>query len=111
MLIDRMSNDVRDDECTMSVHRAVASKSDDVATSKSDDERHSSSLIVAHAYEASSAHIHAHARERLAFISSHMLATALHSTFIYRSSRCAACAPIYARPRAAAEAFAFILLG
>jgi hypothetical protein len=32
MLIDRMSDDVRDDECTMSVHRAVASKSDDVAT-------------------------------------------------------------------------------
>ena len=42
MLIDRMSDDVRDDECTMSVHRAVASKSDDerkAVAGMSDDER------------------------------------------------------------------------
>ena len=28
---------MRDDECTMSVHRAVASKSDDVATMRADE--------------------------------------------------------------------------
>ena len=28
-MLDRMSESMRDDECTMSVHRAVASKSDD----------------------------------------------------------------------------------
>jgi hypothetical protein len=42
MLIDRMSDDVRDDECTMSVHRAVSSKSDDerkAVAGMSDDER------------------------------------------------------------------------
>ena len=41
-MLDRMSESMRDDECTMSVHRAVASKSDDerkAVAGMSDDER------------------------------------------------------------------------
>jgi len=59
--------------------------------------------IVAHAYEASSAHIHAHARERLAFISSHYRRTCLQQPFTHRSSRWLSLASVLRSPRSSSR--------
>jgi len=66
-----------------------------------------SSLIVPHRrsclYEASSAHVHAHARERLAFISSHYRRTCLQQPFTHRSSRWLSLASVLRSPRSSSR--------